>query len=466
MNKKKKILFLLFILIYCIFFFHLRIAWYKGSVFYEIFPASFKDSNNDGLGDIRGIISRLDYLQDLGVGAIRLNSIFPSKQYPDQYEMITNLMEVDSSLGDENDISRLSYALHIRNISLILDLPLHPYLKQLNTTKTYNITSGIMESSDSERTKNIVTEALKFWLSKGVDGFYIKNLEYFSEDCSKLLENIAEWKITLGNNRILIVSYDFIEKVQRVDQNSALEVLNYVDLVDVCLNISNGTSNLSKQIESVLDGILKPNENGAWIQWSLGGVSKRRISNRLNTNATLAATLLQLMLPGTPSIFYGDEVSLEESYDPLNEHKETQHLHHLPAMIWNGTTQFTEKQILPWLPKAASVTLNNFYEVAKMINIRNEAPSIYKNSFSKDGQSIQNTNILHTKNEIIVIERYYPRRNSFASISNFGKEAISVDLTSMFYSGEVMLGQIQNSKIYFDNFNIKPMQSIIVKLDK
>src|SRR6202453_4628774 len=55
-------------------------AWWQHAVFYEIYPRSFSDSNNDGVGDLRGIASKLDYLKDLGVDAIWISPCFPSPQ--------------------------------------------------------------------------------------------------------------------------------------------------------------------------------------------------------------------------------------------------------------------------------------------------------------------------------------------------------------------------------------------------
>ena len=64
--------------------------------FYEIFPASFQDAyKDDDIGDFRGISSRLDYLENLGVKSIRLNSVFPAKKYPKRYMDVLSLTEMD-----------------------------------------------------------------------------------------------------------------------------------------------------------------------------------------------------------------------------------------------------------------------------------------------------------------------------------------------------------------------------------
>lgn len=442
-----------------------RISWYKGSVFYEIFPASFQDSNNDGLGDLRGIASRVGYLKDLKIGAIRLNSIFPSKHYPDHYQNISSLTEIDEVLGNIQDMEYLINVLHLNNISIVLDLPIYPYLNQLGVAEIVNASiwnETIPTTKSSLDSSNIVTKAMRYWLMKGIDGFYVKGLENFNDD-PNLVDNIAEWKYVLGGDRALIIS----EKVfDNIDDTSAKQMLKNIDLVDVYINISNGTKNIEEQMLHSLNGLLAVQESGPWIQWSLGGVTEQRMSKGLNANVTLAATLMQLMLPGSPSIFYGDEVALEESHDPHKEHTDTKHLHHLSAMIWNSSVQFTNRETLPWLPRGASVALHNFHEIAKMIELRDMSPSIYQNAIIKEQKTLSNININHGENNILIIERWYPRRNSFASITNFGSNTVSMDLTSMFYSGEVMIGSTRDEKVYFSEFEIGPMQTIIVKLDK
>lgn len=99
------------------------VPWYQGKVFYEIFPASFKDSNKDATGDLKGIIKQLDYLKALRVSAIRMNFIFQAHNYPDQYYNTTSLKDIDASIGVLDDFDKLVSAVHDSNMSVILDLP-------------------------------------------------------------------------------------------------------------------------------------------------------------------------------------------------------------------------------------------------------------------------------------------------------------------------------------------------------
>jgi len=81
--------------------------WWQGSTFYEIFPASFKDSDADGFGDFRGLTHQISYLKQLGIKAIRLNSIFSALDYPHRYENVLDFYSVDPHLGKLSDFIEL-----------------------------------------------------------------------------------------------------------------------------------------------------------------------------------------------------------------------------------------------------------------------------------------------------------------------------------------------------------------------
>ena len=100
-------------------------------VFYEIFVGSFSDANGDGTGDLRGIINRMDYLNDgdpqsgksLGIEGIWLTPVFLSPSYH-KYD-VTNYYQIDPAFGTEEDLKELIALCHERDVKLILDLPLN-----------------------------------------------------------------------------------------------------------------------------------------------------------------------------------------------------------------------------------------------------------------------------------------------------------------------------------------------------
>ena len=80
--------------------------WWKDAIIYQIYPRSFQDSNGDGIGDIPGIISRLDHLQELGVGALWLSPVYKSPNDDNGYD-ISDYREINPEYGTLEDMDRL-----------------------------------------------------------------------------------------------------------------------------------------------------------------------------------------------------------------------------------------------------------------------------------------------------------------------------------------------------------------------
>ena len=100
------------------------IPWWKQTVIYQVYPRSFCDSNGDGIGDIPGIISKLDYLKTLGIGAIWLSPVFCSPQDDNGYD-ISDYQDIDPIFGTLEDMDRLIAEAGKRGIRIILDLVLN-----------------------------------------------------------------------------------------------------------------------------------------------------------------------------------------------------------------------------------------------------------------------------------------------------------------------------------------------------
>lgn len=94
--------------------------WWKTAVFYQIYPRSFKDSNGDGIGDIQGIISKLDHLKDAGITATWLSPIYASPQVDQGYD-ISNYTDIHYEYGTIEDVDELIEAAHELGIKVIMD---------------------------------------------------------------------------------------------------------------------------------------------------------------------------------------------------------------------------------------------------------------------------------------------------------------------------------------------------------
>jgi alpha-glucosidase len=199
--------------------------WWRDGIIYQIYPRSFCDSNGDGIGDLNGITSRLDYLQDLGIDAIWLSPIHPSPDRDFGYD-ISNYEDVDPKFGTLVDFDRLVAEAHQRNIRVILDgvfnhtSDQHPWFQQSHASKEnpyrnwyiwrpgkdgrkpnnwqsvfggdgwqfdektgeYYFHMFVKEQPDlnwrNPAVPRAILEAIRFWLDRGVDGF---RLDVFNE---------------------------------------------------------------------------------------------------------------------------------------------------------------------------------------------------------------------------------------------------------------------------------------------
>ena len=95
--------------------------WLENAIFYEIYPQSFKDSNSDGIGDIKGMTEKLDYIKDLGCNAIWINPLFESPFQDAGYD-VSNYYKVAPRYGTNDDLCNFFNEAHKRGIKVILDL--------------------------------------------------------------------------------------------------------------------------------------------------------------------------------------------------------------------------------------------------------------------------------------------------------------------------------------------------------
>lgn len=200
--------------------------WWKEAVFYQIYPRSFYDSNHDGIGDLRGIINKLDYLQSLGIDAIWLSPIYDSPNDDNGYD-IRDYKKIMSEFGTMEDFDELLEKVHNRNMKLIMDLvvnhtsdehmwfqdvlnnPQSPYKDYYHIRdgkdKPNNWTSFFSGSAwnyyekqnfwalhlfskkqmdlnwDHPQVRNSIIEMINWWLDKGVDGFRMDVINYISK---------------------------------------------------------------------------------------------------------------------------------------------------------------------------------------------------------------------------------------------------------------------------------------------
>lgn len=215
--------------------------WYKDAIIYELHVRAFADSNNDGIGDFPGLISRLDYLQDLGVTCIWLLPFFPSPLRDDGYD-ISNYTDVNPSYGTLNDFKAFLDAAHQRNMQVMIELVVnhtsdqHPWFKAARAAPpgtperemyVWSLTDQLYKDAriiftdteksnwtwdetakayywhrffshqpdlnyDNPRVIEEVTRAMRFWLDMGVDGLRMDAIPYLCERDGTACENLPE----------------------------------------------------------------------------------------------------------------------------------------------------------------------------------------------------------------------------------------------------------------------------------
>ncbi len=144
--------------------------WWKDAIIYQIYPRSFQDSNGDGVGDIPGIISRLDHLQELGVGAVWLSPVYPSPNDDNGYD-ISDYKNINPEYGTLEDMDRLILEAKRRGIRILMDLVI-------------NHTSTQHEWFEKSRRRIEPYTDYYYWAPAKLDGTLPNNWTgFFGEDC-------------------------------------------------------------------------------------------------------------------------------------------------------------------------------------------------------------------------------------------------------------------------------------------
>ncbi|MGB6407271.1 MAG: alpha-amylase family glycosyl hydrolase, partial [Planococcus donghaensis] len=118
----------------------LKETWWKEAVVYQIYPRSFNDSNDDGIGDLNGITEKLDYLDELGVTIVWICPMYKSPNIDNGYD-VSDYQEIMEEMGTMADFDRLLEELHKRGMRLIIDLVLnhtsdqHPWFLESKSSK-------------------------------------------------------------------------------------------------------------------------------------------------------------------------------------------------------------------------------------------------------------------------------------------------------------------------------------------
>lgn len=339
-----------------------KMPWWNDAVFYEVFVRSFKDSNGDGIGDLKGLIEKLDYLEELGVGGIWLMPIMQSPTYHG-YDIV-DYYQIQQEYGTKEDFLCLVDEAHKRHIRVIVDLVLnhtsneHPWFQEARdepTAKRRNWYVWSKKKPDWEGwhpTENgyyygcfwggmpdlnygnpavtaAMLEVTRFWLSEmRVDGFRLDAIKHLYERES-IIEHTFETHAWLK---------DFHRFCKAINPQALIVgeiwsptdiVASYVpDQVDIAFEFDLAKAILesgklgrkvkakedwdeAKFVEKTMLKVVDTYPPGQFATFLANHDQERTRSQLLNDEQAKVAATIQLTAPGVPFIYYGEEIGMQ-----------------------------------------------------------------------------------------------------------------------------------------------------------
>jgi alpha-amylase len=385
--------------------------WLRGAVFYEVFVRSFADSNGDGVGDLRGLTSKLDYLNDgdpstttdLGVDALWLMPVFQSPSYHG-YDTV-DYERIDDEYGTAEDFQRLLEEAHRRGIRIIVDFAMnhtsdkHPWFvesassaaspkrdwyvwraddpgwtqpwgggnhtwHQRNGVFYYGIFWGGMPDLNysTPALRQEIERLAALWISRGVDGYRLdatrhlfangpgelqndqpETFEYLKEFTASV-RKVNPGAVLVGENRTetQIIARYYQALPMSFDFPLAEEIIRGV------------TDGEASGIAGKLDEILELYPAGAIDAPFLTNHDQKRVASEIGSDPARlrSAAAILLTLPGTPFLYYGEEVGLQNGPGGDDIQKRT-------PMPWDSTATGGFTTSKPWAAFAPGLSAAN-----------------------------------------------------------------------------------------------------------
>lgn len=432
-------------------------SWVDTAVFYQIYPQTFYDSNGDGVGDLEGIIQKLDYIKGLGISALWLNPFFESPFRDGGYD-ITDYYAVAPRYGTNDDAKRLFEEIHKRGMHVIFDYVAsytsidHPWFRASCDPKPNKYTNWFVwtngawypgmdrykvgfiqgygerngqylinffwhqpalnygyakrdstqpwqlsvDHPDVLAMKEEMKNVMRFWLDMGCDGFradmagsLVKNDDGTETvKCWKALREIldteyrdkfmiSEWSYPLDAIRAGFHAdffhwfngyNDLFQKEKIRTETSETDGHSYFD--------KEGKGDITNFLRIYMEQYNGTKERG-YISVPFGNHDLRRIKNHGRTDSDIEVIFaFELTLPGTPFIYYGDEIGMKQLYDlPFTEGSYGGRAGDRTPMQWNGG-----------LNKGFSTTSPD--KLYRAVDTSSDAPDVEKEE--KDSNSLLN----------------------------------------------------------------------------
>jgi alpha-glucosidase len=524
--------------------------WWRDGIFYQVYPRSFQDSNGDGIGDIRGVITRLPYLVALGIDAIWLSPVFPSPMADFGYD-ICDYTGVDSIFGTMEDFDALLSAVHASGLKLILDLvpnhtsDQHPWFIESRSsrdsakrdwylwrepradgtapnnwmsefggsawafdhgTRQYYYHAFLAQQPDlnwrNPEVRRAIHDVMRFWLRKGVDGFRVDviwhlikddqfrdnppNPDYrqgrppheailnvFSADQPGVQDVVAELRRVVDEFEARVLIGEIYLPLDRLvayygrDLDGAHLPFNFALL---------STPWRARAIAELIERYERVLPAGAWPNWVLGNHDRPRVASRIGPAQARIAAMLLLTLRGTPTLYYGDEIGMqqvaiapEQVRDPFEKN--------LPGlgvgrdgcrtpMQWDAGRNAGFTTGTPWLPLAEDAARLNAENQAAdrhsilalyraLIGLRKTTPQLVEGGYVG----------VATTGDVLAYRREH-QGEALLIVLNLAGDPISIASDAMMFAGEILLSTDldRTGKTAAGSLDLRGNEGLIIRL--
>ena len=489
-----------------------RRPWWERGVIYQVYPRSFQDSDGDGIGDLAGIETRLDHIVELGVDAIWLSPIFPSPMADFGYD-VADYCDVEPMFGNLSRFDRLLAAVHARGLKLLLDFvpnhssDQHPWFIESRSardsakrdwyiwrdpapgggppnnwisdfggsswewdaaTGQYYLHAFLKQQPDlnwrDPELRAAMTDVLRFWLDRGVDGFRMDVLWHIVK-AEGLPDNPVNPDWTPDHNeRDRLVQLYSTDQPEAHAITAAFRALadSYGDralIGEIFLPNAHharwyGTPERPEVhlpfnfqlIEnawdaSVLRRVIADYEASlpdfGWPNWVIGSHDAPRIAARIGEAQARVAALLLLTLRGTPTLYQGDEIGIgevaipnERLRDPREMRQPGLGLGRDPSrtpMPWDDAAFAGFSAVEPWLPLNDDWPTRN---VAAQARDPHSMLSLYRALLvlrrTEDALSIGDVKLIDAPDGVLAYERIHGDRR-LRILLNFTSSDVVID---------------------------------------
>jgi len=527
--------------------------WWQDGIIYQVYPRSFRDGNGDGIGDLRGIIQRIDYLRWLGVNAIWISPIYPSPMADFGYD-ISDYENIWAPFGSLAVFDELLQQLHAAGMRLILDLvpnhssDEHPWFVESRssrdnpkrdwyiwkdakpdgtppnnwlsvfggsawqwdeTTKQYYYHAFLVKQPDLNWRNPEVVDAMlgimRFWLDKGVDGFRVDAMWHMIKD-SQWRDNPhnPDYKDTMATYEQLLPVYSTDQPEMHGIAARMRKVLDEYDerlmIAEIYLPVHRlvtyyGTHEKEahlpfnfmlislpwdpRLIAAAIDEYEAALPQGDWPNWVIGNHDQPRITSRVGAQQARIAAILLLTLRGTPTIYYGDEISMrdvpipeEEVQDPQGLNMPGKNLSRDPErtpMLWDNTDNAGFTDAKPWLridpafhrrnvqiQKQDPISALTLYR--SLIDLRQKEPSLMTGAYTP----------VCSDHQMIAYIRQAEGHPAFLIVLNLTHRPCYFKPGTILFKGAIVIDTIPeqlNAKVR-DRIDLSGDEGLVVRLDE